>query len=238
MSLAGIRQLAFPLRLLQRPAPTETRQAAHGDELRDLAETFGRTVERLSSLVHQLEDAHARALQAEVEKKQFYREVIRAVTQGKFELVDETALPEVPADAAEVSVTDGAGYASARRLIAEAAANAGMEDDRAGELVLAAGEAITNAMKHARGGCCRVFAGEGTVCVRITDEGSGIRSEDLPAAILMPGFSTKVSLGMGYTMMLRLCDRVWLSTGPQGTVIQLEKSVVPPPENRFPNLGL
>ena len=32
----------------------------------------------------------------------------------------------------------------------------------------------------------------------------GIKPDDLPATILKPGFSTKVSLGMGYTLMLEL----------------------------------
>ena len=41
------------------------------------------------------------------------------------------------------------------------------------------------------------------------------------------GFSTKVSLGMGYTIMLELADRLWLATSPAGTVLQLEKRVRP-----------
>ena len=56
-----------------------------------------------------------------------------------------------------------------------------------------------------------------------------LRPEDLPASILLPGFSTKVSLGMGYTLMLKLVDRVRLSTGPEGTIVQLEKSFRPAP---------
>ena len=36
------------------------------------------------------------------------------------------------------------------------------------------------------------------------------------------------SLGMGFTLMLKLVDRLWLSTGPEGTVVQLEKLVHEP----------
>jgi anti-sigma regulatory factor (Ser/Thr protein kinase) len=200
-----------------------------GDELQELAETFRRTVDRLSSLVRDLESAHAQALEAEVEKKQFYRDVLRAVTLGRFELVDAEEIPEPGAPIADLVVRDTPTYAAARAAIREAAQAAGISEERGGELVLAAGEAVTNALKHAGGGRCCVYREDGVVAVRITDAGAGIRSQDLPAAILTPGFSTKVSLGMGYTLMLKLCDRVWLGTGPAGTVVQLEKRVQPPP---------
>jgi anti-sigma regulatory factor (Ser/Thr protein kinase) len=231
MSLAGIRQGACLFRFLHREERVkEPRPEGHGDELQELAETFGRTVERLSSLVHQLETAHERTLQAEQEKKRFYRDVIRAVTQGRFELVDAGEIPVCGEPLVDLAVTDSQGYAAARKAIQTVAETAGMGEERAGELVLAAGEAITNAMKHAETGRFQVYRSPDALSVRITDQGAGIRSEDLPAAILLPGFSTKVSLGMGYTLMLKLCDRVWLSTGPEGTIIQLEKKLEAAPE--------
>jgi anti-sigma regulatory factor (Ser/Thr protein kinase) len=64
--------------------------------------------------------------------------------------------------------------------------------------------------------------------VRIEDHGPGIRPENLPATILQPGFSTAVSLGMGYTIMLKLADQVWLATSPAGTAVQVDKLVHPP----------
>lgn len=230
MSLVGIRQGARPFRFHKEERTERPRPEASGDELQELAETFRQTVERLSSLVRELETAHAKALQAEVEKKQFYRDVIRAVTQGKFELVDAGEIPTPVGTPTDIPVMDSHGYAAARKAIRATAAEAGMNDERSGDLVLAAGEAITNAMKHAEGGCCLIFRNADSIQVRIQDRGAGIQSQDLPAAILLPGFSTKVSLGMGYTMMLKLCDRVWLATGPEGTVIQLEKKIEPAAE--------
>jgi anti-sigma regulatory factor (Ser/Thr protein kinase) len=202
-----------------------------GDELRELAETFRRTVERLQSLVSDLEAAHQKTLEAELEKKRFYREVIRAVTRGKFELVEREELPDLGEPLLALPVRTGAEYAAARRAIQERAEAAGMAEDRAIDLLLAASEAISNAMKHAERGCCELYLAEGTFIVRLTDQGAGIRPEDLAAAILRPGFSTKVSLGMGYDMMLDLCDRVWLSTRPEGTAVQLEKTLQPVPQD-------
>jgi sensor histidine kinase regulating citrate/malate metabolism len=63
--------------------------------------------------------------------------------------------------------------------------------------------------------------------VRVSDRGPGIRTEQLPATLFESGFSTKVSLGMGFTLMLQLADTIWLATGPEGTILQAELNVQP-----------
>ncbi len=83
-------------------------------------------------------------------------------------------------------------------------------------------EALENALKHAHGGTYQVFARDGCVQVAITDRGPGIDFRTLPKATLTPGFSTVASLGMGFTIMLHLCERVLLSTQPGHTAVVLE----------------
>jgi anti-sigma regulatory factor (Ser/Thr protein kinase) len=211
-------------------APAEHRHPAHGDELQELAETFRVTVGRLSSLVAELDAAHQQALQVEADKKRFYSDVIRSATGGKLELVDPEDVPDLGEPLAVIRVNDGEGYAAARKAIRDAATAAGMPEERADDLILAAGDAITNTMKHARDGCCEVYRTEDSIYVRVIDRGTGIGSQLLPQAILMPGFSTKISLGMGYKMVLRLCDKVWLATCPVGTIVLMQKRVEPSPE--------
>jgi len=58
--------------------------------------------------------------------------------------------------------------------------------------------------------------------VAVTDRGPGIDFRTLPKATLTPGFSTAASLGMGFTIMLHLCERVLLSTQPGHTSVVLE----------------
>ena len=205
------------------------RSAGSGDELNELAVTFRQTVERLSSLVRELETAHEHTLRAEAEKKQFYRDVIRSATQGKLELVDAEELPYPGELLFDGPVSSSEEYSQARAAIQAAAREAGISADRTIDILLAAGEAITNTMKHATEGRCLVFRREDAVVARVTDRGTGIGSQQLPAALLRSGYSTKVSLGAGYQMMLKLADRIWLSTSPEGTVVQLEKRVEPPP---------
>ena len=83
-------------------------------------------------------------------------------------------------------------------------------------------EALNNALKHAGGGTYQVFARDGRLQVAIADEGPGIDFRTLPRATLVRGFSTAASLGMGFTIMLQLCDRVLLCTRPGHTGVVLE----------------
>lgn len=216
----------------------ETRPAAplhEGDELRELAVTFRQTVHRLSSLVRELEAAHEETIRVEAEKKQFYRDVISAVTRGKFELVEQEQIPLLGALAADLPVTNGGEFKNARKAIQGVALAAGLSEDRTTDLLLAAAEALGNVLKHAVDGRCQVHLTAEAVIVRICDRGTGIASHFLPAAILKPGFSTKVSLGMGYKMMLELVDRVWLSTSETGTIVQLEQHFrAPTPQDASP----
>ncbi len=168
-----------------------------------------------------------RMLDAEVEKKRFYREIVRAVTRGKFLLVDAGEIPPADDCALDAPLDNPAHCSLLRRRIQEIAGAAGMPAERANDLVLAAGEAITNAIKHAVDGRCAVCSEPDRVIARVSDHGDGIRTEDLPAMISGAGFSTQASLGMGYTIMLEMADRVWLATGPEGTVVQLEKLLHP-----------
>jgi PAS domain S-box-containing protein len=89
-------------------------------------------------------------------------------------------------------------------------------------LLLAASEALTNAWKHGKAARVSVRATGRSVQVLVVDEGPGIDFKTLPKATLTAGFSTTVSLGMGFTIMLDVCDRVLLATEPGFTAVVLE----------------
>jgi PAS domain-containing protein len=153
-----------------------------------------------------------------------YVDVLDAVTGGKLILLSEEAfarqLGQPLSDAVRISSPEQ--LADARRLIVDASELRYPGRICHADLLSPVCEALANALKHARGGSYQVFAKDGCVQVAITDEGPGIDFRTLPRATLVPGFSTAASLGMGFTIMLQLCDRVLLCTRPGRTEVGLE----------------
>jgi PAS domain S-box-containing protein len=153
-----------------------------------------------------------------------YVDVLDAVTGGKLILLSEEAfageLGQPPGDAAPITSPEQ--LAEARRLVLDVAEKRYPGRVRRADLLSPLGEALTNALKHAGGGTCRVFANDGCLQIAVADEGPGIDFTTLPRATLVPGFSTAASLGMGFTSMLQLSDRVLLCTRPGRTEVGLE----------------
>ena len=83
-------------------------------------------------------------------------------------------------------------------------------------------EAVSNAIKHGRGGTLSMHRTEGSLTCVVTDTGPGIVQMALPAVALTRNHSTAGTLGMGYKLMIHFSDRVYLATGPDGTTVALE----------------
>jgi PAS domain S-box-containing protein len=156
-----------------------------------------------------------------------YTDVIAAVTGGKLVLMTPGEMRAALGRPVghEWKLDDFCRLAEVRHALAPALLAAGLPPEDAEDYVLAAGEAMANAIKHGGGGLARVRRTEGAVQIEITDHGPAIDFEDLPKATLQPGFSTKQSLGMGFTIMLEACDRVLLTTQPGLTILLLEKTL-------------
>jgi len=108
-----------------------------------------------------------------------------------------------------------------------------MNGDRAADFGLCASEAATNALLHGRGGVASVAVRDGVARLRVADSGSGINPQDLPKATLQKGWSSRASLGLGFTVINETADKVYLHTGPQGTTIIIEMALVPRNELPF-----
>jgi len=94
----------------------------------------------------------------------------------------------------------------------------------ANEFIVAVCEALTNGVKHGGKATYAIFRRGKSAQVSISDEGPGIDFRNLPRATLAPGFSTQQTLGVGFTLMLDLSDRVLLSTQRGHTSVVLEIS--------------
>ncbi len=156
-----------------------------------------------------------------------YTDVFSAVTQDKLVLLTEEeverALGRPASKAFEIPTLEE--LAESRTFLRNGLAPLVTSSEIVDELIHASGEAVANGIKHA--GSCEVqlYTIGDTVQIRITDHGEGINFRDLPKATLVAGFSTKHSLGLGFSIMLEVCAKVSLSTGEQGTTLILEKKV-------------
>ncbi len=168
----------------------------------------------------------------EKQKRSFYRETILSVTDGTLDICDWSDIePFVVRSKDSVLVNEASEVAQARRRVQGFCEEHGLQGDRQRDFIVATGEAVTNAIKHGTRGKAYVGDDEEAVWVAITDEGAGIESLILPRAVLLRGFSTKPSLGLGYSIMLEVCDRILLHTGDTGTTVVLIKQKAEPEPN-------
>jgi PAS domain S-box-containing protein len=176
-------------------------------------------------------EEHRRNLERglEAQKRHFYRDTILSVTDGKLDICEPPELrPYIRTAKVKIDVTQAADVGPARKVVDEFCREHGLKGERLDTFMIGVGEAITNAIKHAGRG--RVYAGvrDGSVWVAVADKGPGIGSLILPRATLLRGFSTKPSLGLGYTIMLEVSDHILLKTGDTGTTVLLMRGLVEP----------
>jgi len=155
-----------------------------------------------------------------------YVDVLSAVTGNRLVLMtpDEINAALGQPIGYPVTITTFRELAAARTLITGAIREHLPHVKSVNEFIVAVCEALTNAVKHGGKGTYQVLRRGRTAQVAVSDEGPGIDFRHLPRATLAAGFSTQATLGVGFTLMLDLSDRVLLSTQPGGTTVVLEVS--------------
>ena len=189
------------------------------------------TLGDLDTTNRELQESNLKLTESEQQRRAFSRDVLLAVTGGKLRLVEPSELPA--ADLASgpalltVSLRDPEDATDLRHRLTQIGQNVGMDAERLGDLATATTEAATNAIKHGNGGQATVWATADTVTVQVEDHGTGITPAHLARATLEQGFSTRVSLGMGFHLMLQSTDALALCTDANGTIILLQVSNQP-----------
>jgi len=163
------------------------------------------------------------ARELEAHKREFYRRTIQAATEGKLlisesEEIERLSGPQVAA----WKLGQPVDVEPMRDGIAGYAAKAGMDAARVYDFTGCAVEAAANAVKHAGGGVASLHAVDSKLIFKVVDNGSGIGALALPDIALTKGYTTAVSLGMGYKVIIRFADKVYLATGPEGTAVAVE----------------
>lgn len=166
--------------------------------------------------------------QQEKEKK-IYREAIEAVTGGKLRLVNRKEISlyissEQPDFEMKVSLPQE--MDSVRLKIETMLNELGVPSKETFLYTVCVSEAMTNAIKYAHCGTCKVWLNSQKIFIEVSDNGPGISFKDLPKATLMQHFSTTNSLGCGFTIMLKFLDKITMATDSSGTTLILEKNLV------------
>lgn len=175
---------------------------------------------RLHNVIRDLRRMHVRLMNSEERRQAFNRDVLSAVTGGRLMLCDAAELESLVSGrpALRFAIKDAADVnslrAELRRIVA--GANLGTRED---DLFTCATEAASNAVKHGNGGTAEAYLESGEVTLVISDLGPGISPANLARATLERGFSTEISLGMGFVMMLEAADLLGLSTSEKGTTV-------------------
>ena len=185
--------------------------------------------ENLTTTNGRLENANAQLVESEAQRRVFNRDVLLAVTGGKLRLVEpdevqsEEATEGEPVLSLPLSSAPGRQRAPARpakdRLRTRHGAGAASPTSApASPRRRPTPSSTATAARRASGSTATDIA------VEIQDRGTGIAPAQLARATLEAGFSTRVSLGMGFHMMLQTVDTLALCTSDRGTTVLLQVS--------------
>ncbi len=178
--------------------------------------------------------------QALAYQREFARKTIAAATEGKLIICDHKEIYQLigrPLAYWKIRHVDD--LEMIRHAIAKTALTAGMDIDRVSDFLVCISEAATNAYKHGKHGKCSLHCHDDAFFAVVADKGPGILPLHLPELAFTPGYTTGVSLGMGYKAMISLADGVYLATEQRGTVVGILMALhLPPaPQPAFPGLS-
>lgn len=154
---------------------------------------------------------------------EIYRDVMYAGTQGKFLLVSKSEVSRYKNKKllCEVNIKERNDIPTARDIAKEVFIKNELKISKISSYNLIISEAVTNIIKHAYYGKMMIYQNEDYFNIIIEDKGPGFPMKLLPKTTLMSGYSTKESLGQGFTLMMKIANQVILETSEQGSTLIL-----------------
>ncbi|KLV22905.1 hypothetical protein ABW02_20640 [Niallia circulans] len=154
-----------------------------------------------------------------------YRDVMFAATQGQFLLITKDEINQYKSGTilCDGRIKERSDIPLCRNLAKEILEQRGYEKTKFMSWLLVLSEAMTNTIKHAEEGKMTIFHDkeENEIRFVIEDKGPGFDLKDLPKTTLLAGYSTKKSLGQGFTLMMKLTKQVLLFTSSKGSTLIL-----------------
>lgn len=196
-----------------------------GDEFETLGNALNSATDLMVDYQRMLEDdlQNTRVQREKIFK--VYRDVIYAVTQGKFNLLtseESVLLASEGVLKQKIVLAVATDVNTAREATQAYLQKRGCSQQRLFHIILSISEAATNVIKHAGQGVLQIRALEHGVRVSVADQGPGMDFDKLPNMIFLQGFSTKISMGYGFSIIYRFADKVYLSTSERGTYLAMD----------------
>jgi anti-sigma regulatory factor (Ser/Thr protein kinase) len=158
-------------------------------------------------------------------KWEVYRDVIFAATQGQLLLISEGDISKYKTGTifCEGEIKKRSDIPLCRNNAKESLEKQGVHKAKITSWLLVLSEAITNIVKHADEGRMTLIENVDHNEVRfiIEDRGPGFPLKELPKFTLFAGYSSKKSLGQGFTLMMKMAKQVLLYTSSKGSTIVL-----------------
>lgn len=158
-------------------------------------------------------------------KWEVYRDVIMAASQGKFLLISENEVQKYKEGniLCEGTIKERSDIPVCRNLAKETLESKNYGQSNLMSWLLVLSEAITNTIKHAEEGKMTVIDDEPSNEIRfvIEDKGPGFPLDELPKKTLLAGYSTKKSMGQGFTLMMKMTKQISLFSSSTGSIIIL-----------------
>ncbi|MCY7696334.1 ATP-binding protein [Bacillus altitudinis] len=159
------------------------------------------------------------------EEWKVYRDVILASTQGKFLLASEEELVGFKKGRifCEGEIKQLSDIPNCRHRARNSLEAMGYKNSTTMGWLLVLSEAITNTIKHGEEGKMTLIEDKDQNEIRfiIEDRGPGFSLKELPKMTLLAGYSTKKSMGQGFTLMMKMSKQVSLYTTSEGSTIIL-----------------
>ncbi|SER18647.1 Anti-sigma regulatory factor (Ser/Thr protein kinase) [Gracilibacillus ureilyticus] len=152
-----------------------------------------------------------------------YRDVIYSATQGKLLLTTSEQINQYKNGLllCEKVIKTKQDISVARNTAKQAFEQFGLDSAKIMSYHLIISEAVTNVIKHAGNGKMYIYYDQGEFRVVVEDNGPGFPLDILPKTTLLAGFSTKDSLGQGFTLMMKMSRQILLETSDQGSSLIL-----------------
>ncbi|WP_180956471.1 ATP-binding protein [Bacillus canaveralius] len=154
-----------------------------------------------------------------------YRDVIYAATQGQFLLISYEEVNKYTEGTVllNTEIKNRSDIPVSRNQAKDTLEQKGFSKSKIMSWILVLSEAITNTIKHAEEGKLTIIEDKKNNEIRfvIEDKGPGFALKELPKNTLLAGYSSKKSMGQGFTLMMKMARQVLLFTSSKGSTIIL-----------------